>query len=772
MKTMKLKKYISLSLTGLMMVSCSDSFLEEKMVATITQDYFDTEKGFSELVVATYDALRQMSQYQQGPYTYYLGLDNMTAASVTNANYSASAWSATSTVANMMDGLAAEYSNTMLGFYPTINNCNRVIQTLEEGNAQGKYTDESEASRAKAEALFNRAYCMFVLNTFYGDVYFPRSYTSAMPANFAFTREPSAVTYSQLIGDLRYAFDNLPTAGSMASSEFGRATKGAAAHFLAKLYLYRYMGKDYGTSNYGRNTDGTIDNTNTESYLGMLYKGTGTADLDSCIYYSNYVLEQDGHYSLNSDYGLIFKHEQGDFSGEASPEIVLSCVYGYPSGDGGNGRYANRMQYFVTAAYMVAQWGIPNEVLQYGYRGRAHIASTNDFGFTLYADKTVDSRFEKSFRIEAETALATGDYYAYNDADNKTYQWSEDQAAYFNEYILPTYDRPSWGGRLAVAGEHKMGTGDLAFAYLENTKETAIDIKEAEAQPFYLFATWVKDGDKYYYRPTRGTRGDNHYMNYQAHGGLTSMAKEPQPATRKYDDPDRESANSYNSGRDVPLFRLSETYLLRANAYGLKGQYSDALADINKVRERAAYKPGENRAEVIARLYPGKENLSASERQYPYEVATDCSSEMTITAAAWDGVSEASEAEMYPEQSILGGGLSETDRFQNYILNEIAREFNMEEMVYYGWLHHSGWQYMRILYHDKVASTLAQGPEYWPVADNEVSDGSLTDRGGLGFLQPYHTLKPFKQATIDLYTDENNVLLDEAGKKAYQNYGY
>lgn len=39
-----------------------------------------------------------------------------------------------------------------------------------------------------------------------------------------------------------------------------------------------------------------------------------------------------------------------------------------------------------------------------------------------------------------------------------------------------------------MAGEHKMGTGDLAFAYLENTKETAIDVEEADAQPFVLFA--------------------------------------------------------------------------------------------------------------------------------------------------------------------------------------------------------------------------------------------------------------------------------------------
>ena len=56
--------------------------------------------------------------------------------------------------------------------------------------------------------------------------------------------------------------------------------------------------------------------------------------------------------------------------------------------------------------------------------------------------------------------------------------------------------------------------------------------------------------------------------------------------------------------RDVPLFRLAETYLLRAEAYGRKGNYNAAIADINAVRARAAYKTGEKRAEVIAILQP------------------------------------------------------------------------------------------------------------------------------------------------------------------------
>ena len=780
---MKLKKYITLFAAALSLASCSDSFLEEEMVATITQDYFNTEKGMGELITATYDAFRQSKQYTQGPGTYFLGVDNMTPASATTSNYSASVWSSTGAPANDMDGLSAEYtSSQMLGYYPTINNCNRVIQTIEEGKAMGKYASGAESDRAKAEAMFNRAYCVYILNTFLGDVYFPRTYTAAMPGNFSFARESSESIYKQIISDLRYGFDVLPTASAMSAGEFGRATKGAAAHFLAKLYLYRYMGKDYGTSEYGRKADGTIDNTNPKSYLGMLYKGTGTADLDSCIYYSNYVIDQDGHYALESDYGKLFNRTAGDFSGETSPEIIFSCVYGYPATSGVNGRYGNRLQYFLSPAYMVALWGIPETCCDYPYRGRSHIASTNDFGFNVYTDKTVDSRYQKSFWVEMETALrgsggvssyaANQPYYAYNDSRNATYVWTADQASYFNANILPTYDRASWGGRQAVAGEHRMGSGDLAYAYLENTKETAIDKDEAESQPFFLFARWIKKDGKYYYRPTRNQRNGNEaYLDITNHGGLNSMSKEPQPATRKYDDPDRPGADNYYSGRDVPIFRIAETYLMRANAYGLKGQYSNAVADLNKVRERAAYRPGEQRAEVIAHLYPGKENLPDSERKYPYTVSQDYSSKMSITTSVWDGSSAASEAEMYPGQGILGGSLGEGDRFQNFVLNEVSREFN-QEMIYYDWLHHSGWQYVRILYHNKEASTLAEGPSYWPVADNEVSDGSLTGRSGLGFLQPYHTLKPFKQATIDLYTDENNTLLDEAGKKAYQNYGY
>ena len=54
------------------------------------------------------------------------------------------------------------------------------------------------------------------------------------------------------------------------------------------------------------------------------------------------------------------------------------------------------------------------------------------------------------------------------------------------------------------------------------------------------------------------------------------------------EDPDRESGTDYRGGEgDWYLFRLAETYLLRAEAYIWKGDKASAAADVNAIRERA-----------------------------------------------------------------------------------------------------------------------------------------------------------------------------------------
>ena len=221
------------------LASCGDDFLEEKMVATITQDYFETETGVEQLIVSTYDALRVTKQYQQGPFAFFTGVDNMMAKSANYAIYSGSVWTSTGNEATYVDGLCGEYtSNQLLGFYPCINNCNRAILSIREGKVDGKFaSDQAYAEQRMAEAMFNRSYCIYLMNTLLGDVYVPRGYTTALPENYAYNRETSESLYKLMIGDLRYAFEKLPKASEQ-SNRWGRKSADMPMPVSATTILY------------------------------------------------------------------------------------------------------------------------------------------------------------------------------------------------------------------------------------------------------------------------------------------------------------------------------------------------------------------------------------------------------------------------------------------------------------------------------------------------------------------------------------------------------
>ena len=111
-----MKKYILCSVIALGSLSCTDSFLEEKMVSTITQDYFETEQGLEQLIVGTYDALRVTKQYEQGPSTFMSGVDNFTNKTPNRGMYSPSEWNATGRFANWANSLCGENSKSLLDF--------------------------------------------------------------------------------------------------------------------------------------------------------------------------------------------------------------------------------------------------------------------------------------------------------------------------------------------------------------------------------------------------------------------------------------------------------------------------------------------------------------------------------------------------------------------------------------------------------------------------------------------------------------------------------
>ena len=65
------------------------------------------------------------------------------------------------------------------------------------------------------------------------------------------------------------------------------------------------------------------------------------------------------------------------------------------------------------------------------------------------------------------------------------------------------------------------------------------------------------------------------------------------PGLKKWLDPSRPTVNETNGSKDWMIFRYGETLLILAEAYGRKGDFTNAASFINQVRTRAAYKDGE-----------------------------------------------------------------------------------------------------------------------------------------------------------------------------------
>ncbi len=81
---------------------------------------------------------------------------------------------------------------------------------------------------------------------------------------------------------------------------------------------------------------------------------------------------------------------------------------------------------------------------------------------------------------------------------------------------------------------------------------------------------------------------------------IKSSAIQLYPSIKKYDDTKRAGVSDY-SGRPTPVARLSETYLLAAEAAIQAGQPANALTLISTLRTRAAYQPGLAPGDLAAR---------------------------------------------------------------------------------------------------------------------------------------------------------------------------
>jgi starch-binding outer membrane protein, SusD/RagB family len=796
-----MKKYFLIALSALLLplTSCEE-FLEEEMVTTLTQDYYNTPEGLESLTKGCYKILRYKTDYNQGEYLFGANNDievfSWSAADrIVNGNYSSDAWGAGVTtgqrITPFINNLIGSVTNTSSvkyteGCYPSIGACN-VFLDHYAALPMSSISDADKASLVirKGEILFLRAYSYYLITNMVGAApLILKSYTT-MPENFYFPKAPLDTIYAQLISDVTSAIAVLPT--TVAAADKGRITKQAAAHFLSKLYLNRAQASEWKNSS--------------EEHLKMLYKGgegSTTADLDSCVKYSTMVIDlmksnNASYGGLATDFGALWLND-GTLSRDNVTEIILAAQY-EPTQQY-NGRYGDASAVSLTHVYnsnhTTANAGILRDI-NYG-RPYATLMPS-DWAYDQFSDKANDSRYYKSFLTN----------YKVTATDGSGKPWDIYTAYTYNNVLKPSADP-----NVTVTTKGRMSYGNVGLVYVENSKSEPYDSMWVMSHPYVMNVRWMvgspsnagyqnilkttdgkKDslvlGFKAGYDPNQAIVTDYvaqgrkiYYRLGGTKGSAFGIDRGTDPAqwymgTNKWLDKTRGQSTNANGSQsfDTPIFRLAEAYLIRSEAYGRKSMFTEAIADLNVIRKRAAYHAGEKRDQILvtaeASVLNGSNVIPTAEKVTPYSVVTDSYNSIKIDGTEWDGTSAKSTRENYPPTAT-----TTLDRFIHFIYNERGREF-IFELTTTEDLHNAGILYDRVYYRDMLgAPSTSTGTTAYPFPTDDLGGTGTTGAKGVGkgSFAKNHTFKAWPTAFLQLLTDPNGNALDLDGQAEYQNPGY
>ena len=553
------------------------------------------------------------------------------------------------------------------------------------------------------EAHFLRAYAYFELVKQFGGV--PLKLVPSTSAETYFTRNSAEEIYTQVISDFGEAYRLLPDKGE----SIGRINKYAAAHFLAKAHLFR-ASELYSDWN--------------SNYIA--------SDLDAVIQYGSEVV--DAH-PLCNDYVELWDYEQPNGANEKVSEVILAAQF---SNDESTwGRYGNQMHLYYPAVYQGNDIGGCKRDIS-GGREFSYVSATE---YTMQVfDRVNDSRFWKSFIT----------CYGANETKSAP-TWTAEDMPYAPAGVKE--------------GDKRFSGGELGMKYIVNDPGD----NRYEKYPNAPAYTVLKDGkmcNTYTY--VRYFKGQEHSWNINEKTGnyYDIIPHKRSVALSKFRDGYRVSIASQFGTRDAIIARSADDVLMVAEAYIRKGEanYDKAVEWMNKLRERAGYKTGEDRSKNVdgGQAYKNNPYCSgeggghSSEGAIYWEENTYYESnniEQETTASTKTTMKLNSVADVYnstvdtPIYNELGC-TSNADKMMCFLLNERTRELCGELQRW-----------------EDLARTKTLDARW-----HKFNDGASR---GLGeFKSEKHYDRPIPQAFLDGITNSNGSALSNEEKKAMQNPGY
>lgn len=415
------------------MTSCSDSFLDEKLITEKGAQYFQTKDGLDDLVTGTYQKLKFKFNYIWGYNMYNMGIDEFT-----GGNNDMAAWNHYSTALN--SGETGSNQPLWDNMYGTIEPANIIIQNVPQYYGENVSTYKNRLG----EGYFFRAYAYFELVKQFGGV--PIKLKPSTTVEYQFTRNSEEECYAQIISDFEEAYNLLPE--DPEGKQLGRLTKSAAAHFLAKAHLFRA--------------------SELYSSWNSQYKD---ADLNAVIKYGDEVIKK---HPLCSNFQELWDYTEPDGPNEQVDEVVLAAQFSDNSDTWG--RFGNQMHLCFLSVYQNLA-GTKRDIS--GDREFCYTSAT-EYSMQVF-DRINDSRFWKSFITK----------YGCNDTKGAPV-WDESA---MNDYPGSFPADAVAGGKRFTGGQIGIkyivnNPGDTRFTDLNGKRSEDYVCKDGIVQPEHVFVRY------------------------------------------------------------------------------------------------------------------------------------------------------------------------------------------------------------------------------------------------------------------------------------------
>jgi starch-binding outer membrane protein, SusD/RagB family len=462
MKYINIKKSITaLCVLALLFVSqsCKD-VLDETIISNIGNDYINTPKGFNDASSAAYSAMRVYYGTQPGLTFSEYGTDLY--ATGADGSYKGFHFYDASLNPNI-DYLAIVWDE----FYRGINTCNAVIE--RSVNVAG-VTDAVKKQRV-AEMKFLRAHYYFLMLQQWGGV--DLRLTETLVPTKKTSRATEADMYKTIIADLEASLPDLED--KKQSVDYGRATKAAVEHLLAKVYLTRAQSASKVADDLVKATT-YAQNVVNRSYFNLL------PDFASVF---------DENNQINNEIIFAVQYTTDPLTNANTAPITLD-------GGGNNLHLYFGMQYDVQA-------GMQRDIF-YG-RPFKRTRPTKYCLETVFGERINDSRYKKSYR-DTWLSNKAGTYSNFFDASKTSLTFKAGDTTIFipgyemplaeratkkyqvlvpslyNEALFPTLQKFFDTKRLSVtepAGSRDCSVFRLADTYLLLAEAQLLQNKKAEA---------------------------------------------------------------------------------------------------------------------------------------------------------------------------------------------------------------------------------------------------------------------------------------------------